>query len=260
LAKLTRRRSSGDGNQKRGPRIFLGILALVIAVLAFARAFDNVETSSVTATTYAGAAPTPTPSATPSATPSPSAITGTVITATKTSASDAVEVALIGFAGLFILLAILYNRVTSITGPGIALGLSPIQKHAGVKAAAKAVAQRAASIKPPSDDPDIRIERLAPLGRLPVMALRDEKFSAEVIESSTEHLTETTARVTELTLASADHLMRLRNAPDVLEEEAMQLGITHAPDIDALKRGTVTTSVWQVLAEHSLSVVGVPSA
>src|ERR1700691_3931590 len=103
-------------------RIILFGLALLVALAAGLRAFDSLETSSVTATTYAGPAPTTAPQAPPTATPSP--VTNSVVTKTESSATDAVEVALISFFALFILMGMFYNRLTSITGPGIVLGLS----------------------------------------------------------------------------------------------------------------------------------------
>ncbi len=247
----------GGDDANWGPRIILGLLALVVALAAGLRAVDSLETSSVTATTYAGAAPSPTSASQEPPTATPSPVTGTVVTKTNSSATDAVEVALISFVALFILMAMFYNRLSSITGPGIVLGLSPAQKHSGAQIAAKVVATRVHSLTP--RDPNLKMEDVAALGRLPVMALRNRAYDPDEIQRSTEHITDTTARVTELTLALADRLMRLRDSPDALEAEALALEISPS-DIDMLKRGIVPHHVWERLAQHSLTQVAVPSS
>jgi hypothetical protein len=252
-------RREDDPKPAASARTVLGVLAVAVALLAFARLFDNVETSSVTATTYAGAAQSPAATSTATPTPSPSAVIGTVVTQTKTSASDAVEVALITFAALCILMTIFYNRLTSIAGLGITLGLSPVQKHGGAKVIAEVVAERAARLRPKRSEPLTSIQGVARLGRLPEMAVRTDSYDDALVESSTADLTETTARVTELTLAAADHLVRLRNNPATLAEEAQYFGIRSETDIEELKRGTVTDAVWKVLTDHSLTLVGVPA-
>lgn len=270
------------------PRKALGYLAALVFVLALIRGFLPTPASVVTTTngptptptaaptaiptatpTPSGTPPTPTPtpkaaasvstsssSSPEQASPSPTAVPSTTMTVTTNGlGSDAVELALLGIAGLFALLAILFDRIKSISGAAFTMTLladtDDVQKSA--KASSSAVTTYIAETRKQAKARGVGIQSLRPVHRLSATAALAPGSTDDQVDASTAQITDTTARVTALTLSAAEQLL---NTPqDAIEAAARKLGITNTGDIAALKKGVVTDPVWTCLAEVQLLTV-----
>lgn len=166
-----------------------------------------------------------------------------------------------GFAAVFALAAVFYDRVTAITLPGgVGIQLSPPQREAASEAVAVAVRGRAATLASAArrannvQELDLLAQQ-QPVTRLAVMAAAPMPVPRELALDATEETARRTAEATQRATSYAQTLLRLAQAsPDSLRATAEAWGIKRA-DWSLVMAGEISPGLWHTLAERALDDV-----
>lgn len=179
-------------------------------------------------------------------------------TTVHAAASDSFQLGLLGFAAVFALAAIFYNRLSAITLPGgIGIKLTPEQKEQASQALARRTVARTTPPAPQpgappafgAAEPQPRALRLAELARTPAAA-----GDAEVQQVTKETVAQS-ALASQHTTDYAEALLRLaKTSPDSFRIMAQQLGIP-AQEWPRLMAGVISDDVWNRLADRALDQV-----
>ncbi len=232
--------------QKWGIRAALVAAGAVALVIGVVRGLVEFETSTVTVvTTPATSAPSPGPSPSPIVSPSAAPTSSTSTTTTSSTGSDTLEVALLGAAALFALMAVFYNRLSKVTLPG-GIGFELTTDDA--KRVSAKVAQRLGKtpVPQPTHDPT----NLGPLPRVLVSAAHDNIHDPDPQGALTDAL-KSAGEATVLAARYAQDLLHLAGSEPLLRRRAAELGIS-PEHIQPLLRGEITDYVSDRIAERAI--------
>jgi hypothetical protein len=244
-------------------RVVLAAMAIVFLAATLALRMAELETSVTIETTQNSTAAVPTPSEPESAgrpgSP-PSSSTSTKTTTVRGTGSDALELGLIGFATLLALMAIFYDRLSEISGPGFGIKLAPTQK----RDASEAVARRTrARVQQPAATASLRplewpaLRQQPAMFRLAMMASSAAPQQTDAVLDATQEVVEQSSQATLRTIDYAESLLRLaQTSPESLRAVAEAWGIPEAEWLP-LMTGTIPTGLWDRLADRALTEAGV---
>lgn len=262
--------------QATSVRIIFVVIAVALIAVAVILRVQSVQTSLVTAKSYPlptatvsaaasspSAAPTvavtPTVPVTPTATATPTATTtpatsasppSEVDTTTTSTASDTLELGLLGLAALFVLIAAFYNRISSFTGPGgIGITLSSAQKTEASKAVAQKARSRAASAVTQRAPSSGEVEPGAHLVQMAISEHGTDQVEAlDAAQAAVQHVGEATLRTVQL----GEFLLAVaQKSPEEFRVTAAAWGIPPSEAAPVLA-GEISTALWEQLAGKAL--------
>jgi hypothetical protein len=181
-------------------------------------------------------------------------------TTVSNSGSDALELGLLGFAGLLILLAIFYDRLSKIVGPGgFELDLTPTTaKHAGTILAGELSKRSGAAVDRAGRSPRAiaALDSNSQLHRLVRSGGRGQADVSAIIESAARVVAQAGSQMTRY----AQDLLRRADDAKSLTAFARTLGINDPDEIADLEVGVIRDSVWRRLADRALTDYGIPAS
>lgn len=190
-----------------------------------------------------------------SATPSSPAKTTTI----HAAGSDAFQLGLLGFAAVFTLATVFYNRLSSITLPGgIGIKLDPEQKKQASEALARQAQARADQPAAQAADSGRMQQVLSEQPRilqLPVMAAAPAAGDHQQVLQATHDTVKDAALAAQRTTDYAETLLRLAHtSPDTCRAMAEALDIP-PQDWSQILTGVISPEVWDRLAKRALDEV-----
>jgi hypothetical protein len=272
--------SKGQATTVRFVFVVIAVALITVAVILRVR---SVQTSLVTAKSYPvpsatvsaaasatsaapAAAVTPTVAVTPTATAAPAATATPATSASPSSetdtttfgtASDTLELGLVGLAALFALIAVFYNRISAVTGPGgIGITLSSAQKSDASKAVARKARSRAASAVTQPEPSSGQVEPGAHLVQMAISGGADQAKALDTAEAAVQHVGEATLLTTQL----AESLLAVaQKSPEEFHVTTVAWGIPPGEAAPVLA-GEISPALWNRLADKALDeTIPVPS-
>lgn len=187
---------------------------------------------------------------------------GVTTTSVKTTGSDTLELGFLGLAALFLLVAVFYDRLTEISGPGgIGIKLSTEQQSNMSEAVAQVGGER--TRKRAALTPDVIRQQLQQSGNPPpfhlaMMARIDQTQSLDDVVRVTQETIDTGGKATILATSYAETLLRLAaSSPDSLRALARAWDIPDE-ELGTLVVGRIGDRLRRRLAARALDEVGVP--
>lgn len=240
------------------PRVVLAICAALLVVVAILLRIVLVETSVTTETTQ-GPAPTVSPAA---ASPPPSLQTTVKVTRVQSTASDTLELGILGFAGLLFVLCLLFDRLREVGGAGFSLKLGAADKQNAARAVARGTRERASAfIERAQGQPamltfDAARPPRAGWRQMVSMGSVQRAYEPAVVVGGQGTSAQQTAEATVQAISDAETLLRLgASSPDALRSLAEAWGIP-GDDWAQVLAGEIPTELWDRLADRALGRVG----